>query len=454
MKKILALTILILLYAINCNSAPVISNIAGSVSNGQSITISGSGFGSRNSILPQFWDTVDNQNQYIGITEGSSVPVGGTNPWGANAGNKVKITKVNQRHPNSTMSYTASNQYDAKLDNHTINAASQFYVSWWFNPSAAVTMGGGASNKLIRVSNSQDEVNKTYSWAYTGGWADYVYAGNYCQNGGSLGWFSNDPPNMANTWNRLEVWFDSTTQKYNSYVNGIANHTSDISWNLCSPFQMDKVWAIGWESNVSTNTLTYLMDDIYIDNTIARIEICPGNTWSSRGKCEIQIPSAWSASSITATVNQGSFADGATAYLYVVDGVGAVNSNGYPIPFGTSQSDTTPPTLSGGTPSGTLSSGTTQVTMGVATNEAATCRWSINPGTAYTSMTNAFTTTGGTTHSTTVTGLSNGQSYTRYVRCVDVAGNATTGDYPIAWAVATGAVANGKINASGKFQFH
>ncbi len=100
-------------------------------------------------------------------------------------------------------------------------------------------------------------------------------------------------------------------------------------------------------------------------------------------------------------------------------------------------SDTTAPTLSSGAPTGTLPAGTTSTTMSVTTNEAATCRYSATAGTAYASMTNTFTTTGGTNHSTTLSGLSNGQTYTRYIRCIDGAGNANTADYTIAFSVAT-----------------
>src|SRR5882672_9603546 len=52
-------------------------------------------------------------------------------------------------------------------------------------------------------------------------------------------------------------------------------------------------------------------------------------------------------------------------------------------------------------------------------------------------MTNMFTTTGGVSHSTLAAGLLNGQSYTYYVRCQDVAGNPNTSDYPISFSVAS-----------------
>ena len=47
---------------------------------------------------------------------------------------------------------------------------------------------------------------------------------------------------------------------------------------------------------------------------------------------EIQIPTAWSNNSITINVNRGSFSDGKTVYLFVIDEDGGI-SNGYPISF-------------------------------------------------------------------------------------------------------------------------
>lgn len=98
--------------------------------------------------------------------------------------------------------------------------------------------------------------------------------------------------------------------------------------------------------------------------------------------------------------------------------------------------DTTPPVLSGGLPTGTLPAGTTQTTLQVTTNEAATCRFSTTAGTAYVDMTNTFTTTGGTAHSTTRTGLTNGSNYVFYVRCQDAAGNSDPNDFTITFSVA------------------
>lgn len=100
--------------------------------------------------------------------------------------------------------------------------------------------------------------------------------------------------------------------------------------------------------------------------------------------------------------------------------------------------DAASPTRSGGAPSGVLSAGIAQAALSLFTDENAICKYGV-AGTAYASMANTFSTTGGTSHSTTVAGLSSGTSYSYAVRCADSAGNANTDDYAIAFSVASSA---------------
>ena len=102
-----------------------------------------------------------------------------------------------------------------------------------------------------------------------------------------------------------------------------------------------------------------------------------------------------------------------------------------------SPSDIIPPVRSNGQPTGSLSYNTTQATLSLATNETAACKYSTASGLAYDSMTNNFTVTGGTLHSTVIGGLSSGNSYNYYIRCMDDAGNKNTNDYTVSFSVAS-----------------
>ena len=139
-----------------------------------------------------------------------------------------------------------------------------------------------------------------------------------------------------------------------------------------------------------------------------------------------------------------------TYYVRCQDGAGNPNLTDYLITFSVdTASDLTPPVRSGGLPTGTLPAGTTQTMLSLATDEAATCRYDTQPGVAYAAMTTTFGTTGGTGHSTLVTGLTDGSSNTYYVRCQDVAGNANTNDYPISFSVETPADLTPPVRSGG-----
>lgn len=98
--------------------------------------------------------------------------------------------------------------------------------------------------------------------------------------------------------------------------------------------------------------------------------------------------------------------------------------------------DTTAPFRSAGQPVGVLPAGTTQTILSLTTDELAACRYSPVAGVAYASMT-PFSSTGNTAHSHTLTGLTSGTTYSRYLRCQDAAGNANTDDFVIAFSVAS-----------------
>ena len=85
--------------------------------------------------------------------------------------------------------------------------------------------------------------------------------------------------------------------------------------------------------------------------------------------------------------------------------------------------DTTAPTISDLAPNNTtLSVETTSINLILATNETTTCKYSMTQNIDYASMT-AFDTTNATSHSTFISGLNTGTTYTYYLKCQDPAGN-------------------------------
>jgi hypothetical protein len=75
-------------------------------------------------------------------------------------------------------------------------------------------------------------------------------------------------------------------------------------------------------------SITPYTDDVYMDNSWARVELCNANTYIASGHCEMQPPTAWANEAITTTFNKGSFKVGDTVYVYVIDENGVPNSTG------------------------------------------------------------------------------------------------------------------------------
>jgi hypothetical protein len=72
------------------------------------------------------------------------------------------------------------------------------------------------------------------------------------------------------------------------------------------------------------------VDDVYIDDTLARVEIGDAPQWNDCTRRQIQMPTSWTAQAIEITVNLSGMGD-QPVYLYVVDAAGTTNAQGYPL---------------------------------------------------------------------------------------------------------------------------
>ncbi|MCI5120929.1 MAG: hypothetical protein D3908_07045, partial [Candidatus Electrothrix sp. AUS4] len=146
-------------------------------------------------------------------------------------------------------------------------------------------------------------------------------------------------------WHRIDSYIDLHGGYRNLYIDNeliMEVRSTDMTVG-CSDESIGYVYFGHYYTNDSfspTPEAERWWDEIYIDTTQARVELCDSPQWSSRSHCEIQIPSDWSDSSITFTINQGSFLETDTAYLYVIDAEGNVSNDGQGVAI----------TIGGGTP--------------------------------------------------------------------------------------------------------
>ena len=148
------------------------------------------------------------------------------------------------------------------------------------------------------------------------------------------------------TWHRLDIYVDLTkaeNQKIHEwYIDGKKltrdqeYYNSDAlltSAGIIDGFNLlNWAWYFAYAPPDDNDIWPVYFDDAYADLTQARVEMSASATWDATVQVakEIQIPTAWSDTGISAAVNAGQFEPGDTAYVYVVDDTGAV-STGYQI---------------------------------------------------------------------------------------------------------------------------
>jgi hypothetical protein len=356
MKKLLVF-IAFLFWVPPVFSAPTISSVSNGIIHGASITISGSDFGTKPTAAPLRWDNFDSET--TGQKPGES---GGW--WSDQADNNTEITTdaAGQRHSNSTKSVKcampATGIGGAYFYKTLGTQPNKIFVSFWGRLDWGEPDGDGSWQiKFFRLNHDASGGSPVYptipmfAWVYDtpqyrASWSSRHYLAD-CTASTTPASYTQDLPTTSQdpSWLHVTIWVDQSTitavdwgtylSRHNFsdayYSNSEANTDLENDGAACQADKLDSIFMGGsHESGGQGSTIYY--DDIYIDTSWARVEIGDNATYASCTHREIQIPSAWSDTEITATINRGSFTT-ETVYLFVVDADGAV-SEGYAVGFG------------------------------------------------------------------------------------------------------------------------
>ena len=151
-------------------------------------------------------------------------------------------------------------------------------------------------------------------------------------------------------------------QKKTKIGNNNYNQDDEIHEDSIKTYASDsndwKTLVLGWylANTAAGSSVDIFFDDIYVDNSWRAIYIGNNANWDNVTHWEIQLPTAWSATSITATLNAGTFTSDSTTYLFVIDSDGTASS-GYQITFGNTYSSATGLMRGGGAGIGTHGTG-------------------------------------------------------------------------------------------------
>ena len=337
--------------------APSISGVSGTVSDGQSMTISGIDFGTKSNVVPYRWDNFEQGNPGELVTGWS----GGTGSDIARYSDEVQRGPI-AHSVTSKHAFRPGAENISLCQNDYANGYDVLYIDYWYRLNPVDASGiSGRNYKPWRVWTNDITMQfnpgtfppvEPYGPAgifgfYDNGNIDQSVSlwngedrdyGNWKHEQAVIG--VSDPGVANGTLHRYV-----NSQPIGPFSDSLIFRTRNI---LPTEIRIGHYWATdadpGDPETLPDNTgADVYIDDLYIDRTWSRVEIGNASTYSACTHREIQVPSAWSSDSISFTINQGSFDNGAGAYLYVTDSNDETNINGYPLTFSSASGDTISP---------------------------------------------------------------------------------------------------------------
>ncbi len=339
---------------------------AGGLVNGASLTITGSGFGTKSPAAPYLWADFSNgsiepsnlgqQTQWTQIQNMVYSATGGPNNGPYAAGIPLNLT-------GSGSDDAWALAIDAKgFTWNDLSARYYVFKKSFRNFDVENYLGTGAQLnwKPFRIWNLNSSGNLAYP-----DWAEGSFNGNYESEGISAygttevspyAAVNGVPTNPALVAGPVSQWFseeniwqvNSTTTSndglYWWYVNNqlVGQLPVNMGWTTyhfimrddsTSNGSMIRLYAQGVAANAPSFPLTnaFGMDDIYVDNTWSRVMIGNASTWAASMVHDVEIPTAWSDGSVSVILHNDSLPSFDGAYLYVFDSNGNVNPDGYPL---------------------------------------------------------------------------------------------------------------------------
>ena len=397
----------LLLSTASVYAQPSPSATSGQWSHKGTVTIAGSGFGSKAAAAPIVWDDASGtavatkwDGAWPDCANNTAYNVAYRTP--AQTGRNIPLPHNNITKYISGAHYGPAPAADCSyavmvFKTRTVTSFPAYsYWSWYQRVDDGWRFGNDDNFKTFAYSQGNGPYQMPYNWyaeynprptSRTSGAAYHINDDatngitpslqNPDQNGHSHWWGQAVNP-MAGAWTKVEMELKYTNMN-DGYIKLWENGVLRIDYrgrtdNLSGSTRTEGIGGYARMYPYTSNWRYFA--DVYLDYSRARVILGNASTFAASTIREPQIPSSWSASSIAVTVNLGKFTAGSTAYLYVVDPNGAVNPSGLPITVGGGSGtppDTSAPSVTltgpagGSTASGTVAlSATASDNVGVA----------------------------------------------------------------------------------------
>ena len=337
-------------------AAAAITGVIGTIQDGQTVTISGSGFGTTGPNVVLF-DTFEKG------TSGANIS---TLTNSADVANWTASTRLGGTVPLYTNAYALSGTKSMAID---------YRVSWGSGPSLTYSNVQNSdilvswwqyipTNRDVPGTNNSADGGPNWKWFWIGDQNDdWPWGSDYsiqclsstCDASTSLGslddtgtparydgkWYNSLL--SKGTWMRVTVAMKNTTSGayvWQQEINGSSNSVVDSVTNVVTAHSNDpwNVLVIPGFGRSDNNSVLYI-DDVYVATGAgarARVEMGNASTYSASTKLAFITPTSWNSNQIKATVKQGGFKGGETVYLFVVDASGNASPSYGPLTLGQS----------------------------------------------------------------------------------------------------------------------
>jgi hypothetical protein len=327
-------------------ATPLPESVSGTLNHGATITISGSGFGSKAGAAPLVWDNAS----------AAAVTDLWTGAWpdqlpGYNLAYYAPMRGIGLPHTHVTRYLAGAQASNTGADTgynvlvwKSLPAPPlpyYIYASWYQRADDQWHFGGDNNFKTFDYSAGTEPYALGQSWYTCYGpphpnsntdtglqWTQETGTplSDPDQNGHNAWWGQAVNP-MAGQWSKVEIAIRVSSQSdgyINIWENGqqVMNYAG-VTDNYGSAQRSISIGGYARMQGYTSNWRYF--DDIYVDTTLARVVLADKPVLSQASIVELQIPSAWSDGSISAQVNLGKFTQGQTAYLFVVDASGNVS---------------------------------------------------------------------------------------------------------------------------------
>lgn len=351
-RKFAESTILVvgLITAFETYANPVITQVNGTFDHKGSVTIQGSGFGTKPSAAPLIWDDATASDVHQ-IWNGAWPDQLGS----YNMAYRGPMRGVNPPHSHDSRllsgAHAANTGANAGYDVMVFKTTSlptfpcYLYTSWYQRADSSWVFGGDNNFKTFDYSEG-DGPYSAHSWYAVYGpphpgstsdsaqWVLETGTGllEIDANGHNAWWGSAVNP-MSGRWSKVEMSVKLTDQN-NGYISIVENGREVVHYvgrtdNYSGNRRTISIGGYARMQGQPTNWRYY--DDIYVDTTLARIVLADKPTLADASIIENQIPVSWQDGSVTFTVNLGHFSQGQTAYLFAFDASGNSNAVGFPV---------------------------------------------------------------------------------------------------------------------------